>query len=378
MSTQSNSNITAPTEAYSKISEWIASLGFFQILFLRILIPILIIGIINNVLLVIIIIREKSFHKSTYYLLCNQAIANVICLACILAFSLDVKTTVSSLNDMNTTQLPSIYLEGNYSDCALTSMIYQSSYTVSVLSLAVIALDRYRVLTQHTKKNYDAKVIFIANTLIWGIGWVNGYFFSNFTGNSQLIPSLCDYKFDSHELVRAYFTINFILTYLLPATIIIVSYSLIMRYLKREHSGIKSIAKIKRKRRNRVMEMAMVTTFFFLIPSSPWAISSLVLAFLQLTFGNLISDNSVTIIILYSIFQLFYFLTCIITPSLIAAYNRIIKSTYVSIYFFYLPKKWREAMINVRLLSCIIFHPFTHDQTRHSVTLVSSIHIQGK
>ncbi|RDD40260.1 Neuropeptide FF receptor 2 [Trichoplax sp. H2] len=361
MTTPSNEVNMAPTnDGLRLVLSFVQSMSLLQFSFSKILMPILIIAIINNSLLVLVVIREKAFHKSTYYLLCNQALANAICLTCVFIFSSTLTVSAAPSNSIpnNITQSQSASSISNYSNCTLSSIIYHGSYTVSVLSLAFIALDRYRVVTQSNAKNYDIKAILVTNVLIWLVGWVNGYFFSNFIDHNVLSLTVCDLKFDSPQLAQAYFTINFILTYLLPTIVIVTSYILIIRYLKREHSQIKSIAKIKRKRRNRVIKMSMVITFFFLIPASPWAIFSLIISFLQINFSDIVNYNNTTVIILAPLFQLFYLLTCIVTPALIASYNKAIKSAFVLIYFFYLPKKWRETIINFKIPSCIIFHPF--------------------
>ena len=362
------------TSSHDSLTSSAFSVTAVPITVLQIFIPIMAWGIINNSLLVIMVIREKIFHKPTFYLLCNQAIANVICLASILTFSLIMTGAVDSPRVVNVTLQQSIKFEGIRSSCSLTFMFYQSSYTVSVLSLAVIAFDRHRVLTNYNKKNYSTKSILIINTFIWIIGCVNGYFYSTFIGHNRIIKTLCDFNFDSILLARIYFAINFVLTYLIPAIIIITSYSLIIRYIRMERSEIASIDRIKRKRRNHIIEMAMVTSLVFLIPTTPWAIYSLILAFFQFNVSSLILRNNYSLIVLLPVFQFLYYTTCVTTPCLVASYNRIIKSIFVSIYLFFLPKKWQNAVVNFKVLSCKIFHSVGDNYNQsHSVAAIAAV-----
>ncbi|XP_072016165.1 galanin receptor type 1-like [Amphiura filiformis] len=228
-----------------------------------------IIGTIGNLLVIIIIIRAKFLHNLTNYLILSLALADMIA-SMFLIFNV-------FLYEAGFITIPDNRIAAEiYCRLYASFMFFWICVTTSVFNLVIVTLERFFAIVYPLRyplyfTKGRARLI-VALTWIFSILqelfalWINSY-------NSE--KHQCDYKYP-HEAVEIFNGVFiFFISYFLPLLIMIWSYYLIMRNLKRsagammrEQSAGENAYSLLRARK-RVIHVLLTVVIAFVILWSP-------------------------------------------------------------------------------------------------------------
>lgn len=228
-----------------------------------------VIGTIGNLLVCIIIIRAKFLHNLTNYLILSLAVTDM-CASMLLMFNV-------FLYEANLVSIPSNHIAAEFF-CRLYAslMFFWICVTTSVYHLVLVTLERFFAIVyplrypNYFTKSRARRIV----ALTWTVSvlqelfalWINSY-------NSE--TKVCDYNYPHKgaEIFNGVFI--FFVSYFLPLVIMIWSYYLIMRNLKksagamiREQSGGENAYSLLRARK-RVIHVLLLVVMAFVILWSP-------------------------------------------------------------------------------------------------------------
>ena len=197
---------------------------------------ILLLSVFGNSLLISIIKRNKRMQTITNYLIANMAVS-------------DILITVSAVPRQITEILlgPEIWLiKGDFGSflCKSVSFFQDISTAVSILSLVVIAIDRYRGIVFPWRRPLikPAKLCKVIIPLIWLVSMsLHAVYFYTFRVITINDKSYCRLswapKFDQKNSQEIYYVILLVLLIAIPTCVLTSLYSVIILNLKR--GGIK-------------------------------------------------------------------------------------------------------------------------------------------
>ena len=197
---------------------------------------ILLLSVFGNSLLIAIIERNKRMQTITNYLIANMAVS-------------DILITVSAVPRQITEILlgPQIWLiKGDFGSflCKSVSFFQDISTAVSILSLVVIAIDRYRGIVFPWRRPLikPAKLCKVIIPLIWLVSMsLHAVYFYTFRVITINDKSYCRLswapKFDQKNSQEIYYVILLVLLIAIPTCVLTSLYSVIILNLKR--GGIK-------------------------------------------------------------------------------------------------------------------------------------------
>ena len=223
-------------------------------------IPVTAIGLMANLLLIIVFIIDKSFHKTTYYLL-------------IISICSDIAANISALSTfIQIAEQRHNYQSGTLM-CQCYVYVYSSSYTISIMTLCLNAIDRYFAIVRPLSSFYRIyKRFFLISgeIIIWILSLslnIPTFFFMSVHRKDTL---LCDYPTITTS-VSIYFITFVLIENLLPAFLISIIYFRIIIH-QRNYIQPGQILRNRTQyqiRRNRLTKMLMSISICYIITAIP-------------------------------------------------------------------------------------------------------------
>ena len=202
---------------------------------------ILFLSVFGNSLLIVIIKKNKRMQTITNYLIANMAVSDI--LITVLAIPRQITEILRG---------PSIWLiQGNFGSflCKTVSFFQDISTAVSILSLVVIAIDRYRGIVFPWRKPLikPAKLCKVIIPLIWLVSMgLHAVYFYTFRVITIHDKSQCKLswapKFDQKDAQEIYYAILLVLLIAIPTCVLTSLYSVIILNLKRGIKRCKSLS----------------------------------------------------------------------------------------------------------------------------------------
>ncbi|XP_037352954.1 neuropeptide Y receptor type 4-2 [Talpa occidentalis] len=225
-----------------------------------------IVGVLGNLCLICVTIRQKEKANVTNLLIANLAFSDfLMCLIC------QPLTVIYTIMD---------YWVFGEALCKMSAFIQCMSVTVSILSLVLVALERHQLIINPTGWKPSVSQAYLGIVIIWLISFVlslpllaNNVLENVFHKNhSRALEFLADkvvctesWPLDHHRIIYTTFLLLF--QYCIPLTFILVCYARIYRRLRKQRrvfcKGTYSSRAWQMKRINGVL-LVMVATFAML------------------------------------------------------------------------------------------------------------------
>ncbi|RDD39717.1 Neuropeptide FF receptor 2 [Trichoplax sp. H2] len=182
-------------------------------------IPLSVIGLVANLLLLYIFISDKFFHRSTYVLMLVSVVS-------------DITSTITSIVCYSLLVDENLSIQSGSSMCKYFLFIISSSYGISIMTLCLIAIDRYFAVVQPFSRfylSYKSRLIVIVEILIWLISTsTSAPMFLIISGYRDRYV-VCDFP-DMDLFATTYFIIFVMLLYVIPTTVIAIVYWRIIKH----------------------------------------------------------------------------------------------------------------------------------------------------
>ena len=276
-----------------------------SIMFTSTLSVVSIVALIGNILVVATVVKTPSLRTSTNYYIVNMAFSDL--LGPLFNWLLYVSEGMLT---------PTVFISGTLASsvCKLGMYLRAVSQIVSILSLVLIALDRFVAivfpLKAMTIMNVKIRVIFLL------LSWLIPFFFVlPYALFAKIIKegdqTFCRFMMRD-EALTIFNGVGIVLSYAFPLIAIIALYSVIIRSLKKTPNLLKGKEDAKRRQQNlRIVKILISIVFAFFICWTPLTVYSL----LKKLYPSLFTED-----------KCFYILgfTFYVFPSLSTAVNPII------------------------------------------------------
>ncbi|RDD36421.1 Tachykinin-like peptides receptor 86C [Trichoplax sp. H2] len=289
------------------------------------------IGVIPNVIILIGISRKKELQKPTYYLIANLAICDLM-----LSF-----TTIFNII------LPIISIQASLSVgfhtfiCKVIAIFPAYwSYMASVQTLIFISAERYHAIFRPAIKLTAKKAKFLC-LLAWIISLIISFpiiIISAPARRSGKGVLFCREYVSYTIWISVIYMILFVFQYALPAAVMIILYSLILRHLRKKNIAGRNESYRSKMLKRKSIYMLMTTTVIFFIFSSPWALA---LAIIAISGNNIISDvqSNPTLGFILGISRLSLPFTTVYNPIVYCIFNGHIRRLFFSCPFILIKKR---------------------------------------
>lgn len=222
---------------------------------------VLVVGVVGNVLVPVVILKDRDMRNSTNYFLMNLSAADLL----VLLFCLP-----PVLVELHSP--PEIWVMG-YGMCKLASYVEMSVVHASALSLVVISLERYHVICQPLQAGYrctKAKAL-VAIMVIWVVAflsagptlWIVQY--HRFPYHDGTLQHQCLQELTT-SMAITFMVASHVFFFFVPMIVLVLLYAVIARRLLVDTSNLthKKENPQTRARRQVVVMMATVVFFYFL------------------------------------------------------------------------------------------------------------------
>ena len=183
--------------------------------------PLVVVGFICNLFLLFVIRSHRDFYKPTYYLIAILTISDIIVsITMIYGFSQLFTRTV----DKNTASAM----------CKSAVYITFASYTISILTLDLIAIDKYFALARPSSAfylKYKNKFLVTAEISIWIFAFIINAPVIAYFESKDKDYGLCDF-IDITISISIYIIVLVVFLYIIPSILIIVMHAKIIRFQK--------------------------------------------------------------------------------------------------------------------------------------------------
>lgn len=191
-------------------------------------------GVIGNILVVLVVCRQRKMRTVTNYLIVNLAFADLF----VLLINVPLDTIVKLSGDK--------WLYGA-AMCKLIPPFQTMATTVSVWSLVAISIGRYIAIVHPFRPQLQTRHAKWTITVVWLIGLV---VVIPYMCALELKDGSCSEDFEAAGMKTAAFTVGvFFAQYLVPLSIIVVSYARIAREICRSGKGHENSELIKEQRK---------------------------------------------------------------------------------------------------------------------------------
>ncbi|RDD37842.1 Galanin receptor type 2 [Trichoplax sp. H2] len=187
-----------------------------------VIIPTTTLGLVLNLFLTIVISADKYFHKRTYHLIRISFISDII------------SNLIYTVNFGITTDFNINYQFARLL-CQITFYFTTSLYGISMLTLCLIAIDRYLVITKpNTRLNNTIQqhFILIGQIIIWTISLLTPIPIFDIVGIYQNQTDACDFPIITSK-TSIYLCSITIMLYILPTIVIVFMYGKVILYTKK-------------------------------------------------------------------------------------------------------------------------------------------------
>lgn len=233
-----------------------------MVIFLLVLyVPLVIISIFGNILIMLAVNVFKSMRKPFNVFHGNLALADFLFAVATIFDAIDFVTGETVYSEFT---------------CILTGYLVEVSYTVSVLTLTVMAKDRYEVVDKPLKNKKTLKQNIIIMFFVWlfslGLCSVLTYAYTMQTVNDTL---QCVNRFSSKEKL-IYYAVQSAIVYLAPMTIMTFCHSKLSKVLleKKKNIILQNLtddARLKEHRKiMKAVQLVLILTVTFFLLWSPF------------------------------------------------------------------------------------------------------------
>lgn len=226
---------------------------------------VMLLSLTGNVLVILIVYKTRSMQTTVNFLIVNMAFSDI------LQSSVAIPNRI--LNIVIADGTDRWFVEGKIGEifCKLVPFLLDISVGVSILSLVLIAFDRFFGVVYPMRASAISKRIHSCNlALTWVIsmGFHSPYFFTFRLINEKGI-TLCIYSWKPiQESEEIYFLVTSVCLFIFPLLLLILLYSIILIRLRRQKTpGNESFRNQKRiaKRNRNVLRMVMAVVITFAI-----------------------------------------------------------------------------------------------------------------
>lgn len=222
-----------------------------------------ILGIIPNLIIINGIYQSKLLKKSTYYLIANLAICDVLLG---MTFIVTAVLATLALRSLLSSDVHNILCK------ILTVFLRASSYTCSIQTLIIISIERYQAIFRPTR-NLTSKRAKQFCLIAWIISFLVSFPLIFTTSNLKKPPKIC-VGFLTYTIWTTIVNVNFLFfQFIIPAVVMIVLYTLILIKLSKKVIKTRNESKSSQQIKRKTTYMLFTTTLLFLALSTPWAIS---------------------------------------------------------------------------------------------------------
>ncbi|RDD36326.1 Mu-type opioid receptor [Trichoplax sp. H2] len=215
-------------------------------------------GIFFNVIIIHGIHRKKLFNKPTFFFIANLSVCDIL-----LSLSIQINITILILT--MTEKLPSII---HIMLCKIATCFVYWSYAASMQTLLIISSESYRAIF-HPSRALNANKAKLLCLLAWIITFTISLPFLITATTDDSKPKLC-IPYVSHTVWTTIInTLLFIFLYAIPASAMIVLYTLILHQLGKRHYGLRIESRISKYFKRKTIYMLLTTTIMFLIFTAP-------------------------------------------------------------------------------------------------------------
>ena len=271
----------------------------------------LVVSLVGNTLVTIIVYRTQTLRKAINFFIVNMAISDLLFPTFVFPWSLTLMHMVSDSR-------PDWPLDGFFGQatCKLNFFLPSVSIAVSVQSMVLIAIDRYRAVAFPLRSPYiSSKMCFFLILCTWIVAMaVSCPFFVSFKLVKRADKLVCGMKIlESSPEGAVYVLAWYTMFYYIPVVLLVVIYSIIVIKLKTQtFPGEQTVnARQQRARRNHnVLKMAIAILLAFALCCLPWS-------FLTMFFysaGNTVNSLPCGVFIYYDIAFYLALSNCAINP----------------------------------------------------------------
>ncbi len=240
-----------------------------------------IVSLLGNSLLVLIFFRTNSMKKTIDVFVINMAVSDLFIPVCLIPRLIVSEITGSDV----------FLVQGVLGSllCKISNFLTDVSLSVSTHSLVMITVERFlAVVFPFTVRQISSKLRFYAILVVWiiAMGIHAPYFYTFRLTESGDCKTNWEPAFD-HELTHSrYYTALFVVVVILPFTLIIILYSVILWTLifKKDelsvHRSYRQREKIEKKNKElRVLRMAVTIVIAFAVCWAPFNVQQLIILF---------------------------------------------------------------------------------------------------
>ena len=239
-------------------------------------------AVVGNILVICTICRNpKKFRTIVHIFIANMAMSDIV-----------GAIFIAPIRISNALDVP-FPLKGTLGAimCPLSPFLSDSSFVVSVLTIIIIAAERFQAVVfprRHLLPFTQYRCLSIFT--IWFIAFA---FYSPYFYTKRLVSEddeiLCDTKwepaFDPDISPRVYFVVDVILFWAIPAILLVGMYGVVLIYLKRQGDNFRSMVSLERQRVRQIRDqnisaMLITVTVAFYVTWSPFITFYLLVMFL--------------------------------------------------------------------------------------------------
>ena len=202
---------------------------------------IFVISLLGNLVMVYVIFKTPDLKTTTNFLVANMAIADLM----ITFFAMPYCVMYLYLQN--------IWISGAFGDitCRIVQYLLALSIAASILTHVLVALDRFFCIVLAFKRVSFVKNSKVSYSLIWCSSFILMSPYLVVYQSVQFGPgenSYCVVQFDYQNILQIYFSMVFLLLYVLPLAFIATLYTFVCRKLWRQKApGISSRTAIQRR-----------------------------------------------------------------------------------------------------------------------------------
>ncbi|RDD45698.1 G-protein coupled receptor 15 [Trichoplax sp. H2] len=229
-------------------------------------IPITIIGLVVNLFILYILISDKNFHKTTYYLILFSVLS-------------DIASTGASSLSFTTGSVLQLQLYQGTILCRMFIFIILASYGVSMMTLCIISADRYMAIVKPMSqfyRRYKKLIIFLLQMAVCCISLVMAIPALLFIGTYSDDTKFCDFPTVTSS-TALYFIMSSIVLYFMPVTFLVVAYCKIIFHMKNHIRppglSVQQAAERNLKKRKFIRSLMSITAAYVLTTWPFWATS---------------------------------------------------------------------------------------------------------
>ncbi|RDD39366.1 G-protein coupled receptor 183 [Trichoplax sp. H2] len=253
--------------------------------------PLFVIGLILNIVLLNLLFTDNDFQNSTYRLIRMFVISDVISVtATATMFSISIFVNLDYIVSSNL--------------CRVLATTTFSSTAISIMNLALVAVDRYFSIVRPFSpfyRNHKIKFLIITEFLVWLISISATSPFILYLAPIPGLPTSCD--FPHMDLDQSIYLILWvIIAYAIPIVTIIFSYAKIISFQKNYvRPGIRTSEQLDNDFRNRrkFIKVLIYITLCYIIIILPHALNCTVSGIYQKSVVSMSVGNTSTFILAY-------------------------------------------------------------------------------